>query len=306
MKRKKHHFLYAFAGIFTFALLSCNQPKQDETQSNKEEPPSLAAAEVKSAELIKEWETDPVLNIPESVLHDPETGIVYVANIQGEPTGKDGKGFISKMTPSGDITRMEWVSGIDAPKGMGIYDGKLYVTNIDELVEIDIESASVSNTYPLEGAQFANDISINNKGVVFISDMSNGGIYKFENGTTSIWIEPGTFESPNGLFADKDFLYIGTNDIVMQANYQTAEFNEYIKGTGSIDGLEKFGDGYFVISDWQGRIHLIHPEKEKILLLDTTPQEINAADIWFDPDSNRVYVPTFFDNRVVAYKLNVS
>jgi len=48
---------------------------------------------------------------------------------------------------------------------------------------------------------------------------------------------------------------------------------------------------------------LIKPGEEKVKLLDTTPQEINAADIDYIPSKNLLLVPTFFDDRVMAYEL---
>ncbi|MBS3808435.1 MAG: hypothetical protein KGY60_13095, partial [Bacteroidales bacterium] len=75
--------------------------------------------------------------------------------------------------------------------------------------------------------------------------------------------------------------------------------------TGGIDGLEFVKDGYYIKSDWTGHIHLLHPEKEKQLILDTTDEDINAADIEFVPGTSMLYVPTFHDNRVMAYELNL-
>ena len=66
---------------------------------------------------------------------DAATGTIYVANIEGDPVGKDGKGSISIIGKDGTITNQNWVTGLNAPKGMGITNGMLYVTDIDELVE---------------------------------------------------------------------------------------------------------------------------------------------------------------------------
>lgn len=44
--------------------------------------------------LTMKWETDTVLTTCESVLYDPTNDVLYVANIAGNPEGKDGNGFI--------------------------------------------------------------------------------------------------------------------------------------------------------------------------------------------------------------------
>jgi hypothetical protein len=43
-----------------------------------------------------------------------------------------------------------------------------------------------------------------------------------------------------------------------------------------------------------------------IKLLDTSEVEINTADIDYVPGKNMVLVPTFFTNRVDAYKLDIN
>jgi hypothetical protein len=42
----------------------------------------------------------------------------------------------------------------------------------------------------------------------------------------------------------------------------------------------------------------------KEVLLDTRDRKINSADIGYDAQKRILYVPTFFKNSVVAYKLN--
>jgi sugar lactone lactonase YvrE len=254
-------------------------------------------------ELTHQWSTDSVMNIPESVYYDSGNDVLYVSNIQGNSNEKDGKGFISKVSPEGDVLSLKWVTGLDAPKGMGVYEGKLYVTNIDEIVEIDIARGEITNRYPCEGAKFANDIAVDESGAVYASDMRGNSIYRLKGGSAEKWLDSEKLNGPNGLFTEQDHLLIGINGAVLKADYETGELEEFISNTGGIDGLEEVGDGYYIKSDWAGHVHLLHPEKEKVLVLDTADDNINAADIDFYPGTNMLYVPTFNDNRVMAYKL---
>ncbi|MFW5757313.1 MAG: SMP-30/gluconolactonase/LRE family protein [Bacteroidota bacterium] len=289
-------YLSYFLPLLFLLGAGCNQVTSEGNNTEKSE-------QKEDQKLITEWKTDSIFSIPESVYHDSNQEILYISNIDGKPTEKDGKGFISKLSPKGEIINLKWIEGIDAPKGMGVYDGKLYVTNIDEVAEIDISAGEIIERYSLEGSEFANDISINETGEVFISDMNTGAIYKLHNGNADFWLDAGTFDQPNGLFAMDDHLLVGTKNAVMKVDYQTSAITEFISETGSIDGLELVGNGYFIISDWSGSVHLVHPEKEKVLLLNTTDEGINAADISFVPEENKLYVPTFFDNRVMKYEL---
>src|SRR5690606_27372967 len=123
-----------------------------------------------------------------SVLYDESSGTIYVANIEGEAAEKDGKGSISIISKEGEIQEREWVNGLNAPKGMGIMDGKLYVTDIDEVVEIEIESKKITNRYPVKGAVFLNDLDTH-QGRVYVSDSRAGNIHLLENGQVTVFAE---------------------------------------------------------------------------------------------------------------------
>ena len=76
--------------------------------------------------LTKLWETETALKVPESVRLDAKRKLMYVSNIDGEPWAADGKGSIAKVGLDGKIIAAEWVTGLDAPKGMALSeDGKL-------------------------------------------------------------------------------------------------------------------------------------------------------------------------------------
>lgn len=88
----------------------------------------------------KQWQTQKELRVPESVLYDKSGNILYVSNINGKPTEKNGQGFISKVTLDGRIQVLKWATGLHAPKGSAIYKNKLYVSDIDHLIEIDVST----------------------------------------------------------------------------------------------------------------------------------------------------------------------
>jgi hypothetical protein len=79
----------------------------------------FSASFAQKHQLIKKWETDTVLKVPESVLFDAGNKVLYESNIDGtDPWGKDGKGSIGKIGLDGKIIKVDWVSGLNAPKGM--------------------------------------------------------------------------------------------------------------------------------------------------------------------------------------------
>lgn len=259
------------------------------------------AAQEHSVSLQHQWTSDAVFKVPESVCFDSQQNVLYVANIDGAPTEKDGNGFISKLGLNGKVLNLQWITGLNAPKGMGIFAGKLFVTDIDQVVEIDIQQGKILKRYPAAGAEFLNDITIASDGRVFISDMRTDRIYLLNEGQIDTWLTGPELTRPNGLFFENDYLLIGCGK-VLQVNPGSKKTELFIADTGSIDGLVATGPRQYLISDWRGHIHLIEPEKPKKLLLDLTQKNMNAADIEYIPAKNMLLIPTFHDDRVVAYQ----
>ena len=256
-----------------------------------------------SNRLVKIWETSPTLTTSESVCFDAERNILYVSCINGNPVDKDGNGFIAKVDINGNILDNKWATGLNAPKGMGIYKNSLFVTDIDRVVEIDINSGRTIKTFPVEGAKFLNDIAVDADGSVYISDMATGKIHVIKNeGQPEIFIDNKDIKGTNGLLTEAEYLLIGTNNGIYRARFDNGKVLRIISVDGGIDGLKSDGNGNYIISDWKGKVQLVSSDKEPIVLLDTSGEGVNAADLEYIPSQKILLIPTFSDNRVTAYK----
>src|SRR5690606_22040468 len=116
------------SSIFTvaaaLALWGCNG-----TSQNQEAVETPAAQE-----LTLSWKTDTVCTGSESALYDPAADVVYVSNGNTKSGEKDNDGFISILNTDGTVRDLKWVEGgLDAPKGMALLNGKIYVTDIDAI-----------------------------------------------------------------------------------------------------------------------------------------------------------------------------
>jgi outer membrane protein assembly factor BamB len=254
-----------------------------------------------SQTLTKTWTTTDGLKTPESALYDTSSNSIFVTNIDGQPSAKDGNGFISILNADGKMKNLQWITGLNAPKGQAISNGNLYVADIDELVVINIKEAKITNRYKVENAKFLNDVAANEDGTVYVSDMNDHKIYALNNGKLSLWLDDKILENVNGLWAEKGQLYIG-NAKILQIDMKTKTIKTLVENCGGIDGLEKMKDGNFIYSNWQGLI-FITKGTESIKLLDTVDKQ-NTADIDFIPGKNIVLVPTFSGNSLDAYTLN--
>lgn len=258
-----------------------------------------SAAQAQS--LVRVWETPPVLKTPESAIYNPENDLIYVANINGNASEKDGNGFISILSSTGEVKNLEWVTGLHAPKGMGIHEGKLYVADIDQLVEIDMKAGRIVKRYEAPGAQFLNDVTTCPDGVVFVTDMVRKKIHMLKDGVLSDWFYSDTFNRPNGLYAEQGRLFVGDHHI-FEIDIATKEIKTVVSDAGGVDGLEKTEKGEWIFSHWAGRVFL-NTGGETVKLMDTSEQNINSADIDYAIRLQLVIIPTFMDNRVVAYKI---
>lgn len=268
-------------------------------------PADLSGQSYFSDKVEKTWESEPVFKVPESVFYYPDNDMVFVANINGNPTDRDENGFISQLEPDGRIVRLEWVTGLHAPKGMNTYDGKLYVADIYRVAEIDIKKRKIIRFYEAEGAEFLNDIVTDEDGNVFITDMAKGAVYKIEDGEISAWIPAGTFTKSNGVFYLDGLIYLGEKNRIVSINPLTKEIKTIAEFDGGVDGLEITNDHTFIFSDWSGKVQAVKAGGKPEVLFNTTDEKINAADIHLIREHNILLVPTFFDNRVMSYKLNL-
>jgi DNA-binding beta-propeller fold protein YncE len=252
--------------------------------------------------LTEEWRTDKVFKSPESVLYDAHSNKIFVSNINGNSGDRDGNGFISKLNADGSVKKLYWVSGLNAPKGMAILKNKLYIADIDTIVVINIKKSKVEKKYHVPGAVFLNDVAAARNGDLFISDSRGNKIYRLKSGKVTTWIDDYDFERVNGLFIEKDTLFTGSN-VIHKINTKTKQITVVQDDCGGIDGLEKDSRGNFIFSNWVGRI-FYRKDNGVVKLLDCTEKKINTADISFARKLNLLLVPTFLDNRLIAYRLN--
>lgn len=258
---------------------------------------------MQSDRLEKLWSTPDVLTTSESVCYDAKQNVIYVSCINGNPVDKDNNGFIAMLSLEGKLISLNWITGLNAPKGMGIFNDRLYVTDIDKIIEIDIPNSLIIGEYPVKDARFLNDITIDPEGNVYISDMATNKIHLLKDGKTEKWLEDDLIIKPNGLFYENGDILIGCSDGIFAVRISDKKTWHIIKNTGGIDGLESDGKGNYIISDWMGKIQLVNSDKKPVTLLNTTDAGMNAADIEFIPGRNTLLVPTFSDNRVVGYRL---
>ena len=265
-----------------------------------------AAAQAQDAnkhKLTRVWESDATLKTPESVYFDGARRVLYVSNIDGEPWKADGKGSVGKVGLDGKVIAAEWVTGLDCPKGMALSDdGKLlYVGDCGGLVVVDVAAGKIKNKIAVAGG-LLNDV-VNDKGTIYASDSNGKKVYEIKDGKASVLLDEKVLKGPNGLQVHKGSLYVLDNDSLNRVE-KDKSLKVLASGMpGGADGLENVTGDDFLVSVWSGAVWYVKADGSKELLFDGKAVDTKTADIGWDPKTKTVYVPTFFKNTVVAFKV---
>lgn len=265
-----------------------------------------------AAEPAKLWEATGFA-LPESVLFDPARNVLYVSNINADPVAKDGNGYISKLSLDGKLVTEKWVTGLDAPKGMALTKGKLYVSDIDRLAVIDSQTGKITKTYAAPGAKFLNDIAIDGDGAVYVSDMMDNAIWRLKGTKFEKWLADSQLENPNGLRVDGGRLVVAAWGPMTGDGFATSKpgplkavsladrmVRDLTPGIATLDGLEPDGKGGWLVSDWmKGAVFTIDRKGTATKILTLTQ---GSADIAYIPEQKLLLVPMMLDGKVVAYR----
>ncbi len=261
------------------------------------------------------------LNAPESSYYDAKTNAIYVSNVGGNPTEKDGNGTITKISTDGKVLVQEWFKGLNAPKGIRVHRDSLWVSDIDRVAKISIKDPAKVEFIEIKGAKFLNDVAIDSKGNVYISDMVGSRIHKITpDHKVELFSEGSDLESPNGLLVSPPYLVVASWGSEIAADFSTKSpgsvylmnlnkksKKNLIPAQGNLDGLEvlpkSLGGGY-VYSDWMaGKVFTNQKEPKGRLLLEGLE---GAADIGFIPSKKILLVPEMKLNRLNAYQISNS
>jgi hypothetical protein len=250
--------------------------------------------------LTKIWESDTTIAVPESVLLRP--GGLYVSQVDGQALDADRKGGIAKLDRNGKIIDMNWVSGLNAPKGMGLWKNRLYVADISEVVVIDTLNGKIESRILIKDAKGLNDITVDDKGTIYVSDSELGIVTRIRNGKPSTYLTG--LSGANGLKSIGMQLYMVTDNYVLKVGADKKVTRIGVIPKKGADGLEQVGNGNFLFTIYSGQIFYLNAKGDNKLLLDTEAEKVSSADIAYDPESHIVFVPTLFKKSVIAYRLN--
>lgn len=260
----------------------------------------------------KKWEVKDDIKNPESVYYYAEADMVFVSNVNGDPSTKDGKGHISLLSKEGKVIDPYWIRGLNAPKGMRASRDVLWIADIDQVHAINIKDKKIVKTFKVKGAKLLNDIAIDGD-TIYVSDTFASKIFKISNGKVSTFANGRSYESPNGLYILDGKLYVAswgyTKDWstkkvgrLYSIDLKTRK-REYITKAplGNLDGLEVDEDGNFIVSDWvAGKVYEVSAQGD---IKEIYQGKKGLADIGIILNKNLILIPMMLDNEVLTLPL---
>lgn len=252
---------------------------------------------------------------PESTHFDPESGYLFVSNINGLGVARDSNGWIARLDPTRPGSKLEpWVKGLNAPKGMRASRGTLWVVDIDEVVGISIDRGAITHRIKVPGAKFLNDVAVDGKGALYASDTFTNSIHRIVDESVETWVSGPELEGPNGLLVDGDTLMVAAlgptgPDFVTKhpgrlitidlATRKVRHIHD--KPFGNLDGIEKYDEENFLVSDWPaGKVYLMNRSGDARVVIEGI---LGAADIGYDPVRKWVAIPRMGEDRVSVVDL---
>jgi hypothetical protein len=260
------------------------------------------------------------LETPECVLYDEANDLYLVSNISGSPSDKDDNGFISRLNPDGTVKDLRWIDGkkadvsLNAPKGMAIANGKLYVADIDFVRVFDAKTGKTLGKAATPGATFLNGASAGPDGTIYVTDSGmKAGPNGFEpTGTDAVYaigksgqakalIKDAALNGPNGVFADATGVWVNTFRGKELYNVATGKKEAAVElPTGGLDGLLRLPSGALLVSSWEGSA--VYEGKDGKFTALISAQRSPAA-IGFDSKRGALLIPVFLDNQVLIQGL---
>lgn len=255
---------------------------------------------------------------PESVLIGPE--MRYVSNIGAklDALGHDGDGFISLLDARGRIVDLQAFTGLDAPKGMALLDGRLYVADIDRVVGFDLESHRqvFAATMHCAAPCLLNDIAVQGDRLL-ITDTLRGQLYALDPRTGVFALLAEGVPGANGIIWDAG--HARAMIVAVGADFSGGDLFTWSVAEGLrkipaspkriFDGISQLPDGRILVSDWRsltptpGAFLSVDPDIGESHPVDLGLPIRGPADFAFDAAGDTLWIPATVDGAVIVTPL---
>ncbi len=256
--------------------------------------------------LSESWQSEDSFSTSESVVYDSKRDVLYVSNFNQFTVGRaKNEEYISKLSTDGKLLKLKFIDSINNPLGMDIYNDKLYISERKNIVVYNLEKERIEKRISVPESLFLNDIAVDRKGNIYVSDSRKNTIWKYDGKHIEIWLEGNDILDPNALRIINNKLLVGNSgdQCLKSFDLKTKEMKVIAEfGPGFIDGIRQLPDGNLLVSHWDGRIYRVSAEGGVEKVLDVHNKGIYTADFEYVEEKGMLYIPTFYGNNVISYR----
>ncbi len=260
---------------------------------------------------------------PRAIIYDAAADVYLVSNVNGGLLDEDENGFVSRISPDGEVLSLQWIpsagstSRIDAPKGMAIRGDTLFVTDIACVRIADRESGEILETRCLDDVTSLSGIDTGPEGSLFITDsgynLTNGqvgpsstdAVYRltFRAGQQGATLARGEdLNHPTGVAVGSRGIFVTTALGDLLRLTPAGERTSILSQAGqAFEGVVFVADGGFAYSSSaDGAVYLVDGTGSVSSLISGID---SPGDIGYDPTRNRILIPLFQENRLLFVDL---
>jgi hypothetical protein len=263
---------------------------------------------------------------PKSAVFDPIGDVYLVSNVGGGPADADNDGFISKVSPDGNVLELKWISAASAksalngPKGMVLVGETLFVADIDVVRAFDRSSGKPLGDVGVPGATFLSDVAAASDGTLYVSDTGLGKVKGSpelaKTGSEAIYVIDAQrsvaefakgveLAEPIGLWAQKEGVLVASAAGEVYRLDLSGQKTSLGRVAGGLDGLVQTPGGRLIVSSWEASSLFIDkpppapPGQFEPLIGDLE----SPADLGYDPSRRQLIVPLYREDAVYIQEL---
>ena len=264
------------------------------------------------------------LQNPSSIIMDLEEDVYLVANTNGQPTQETANGFISRISPDGEVLDLEWIElsatarPLNAPRGMALRGDTLFVADIDCIRMFNRISGEDLGFTCLDGVSFIADIDVGDEGSLFVADAGlrwedgamqptgTDAVYRVvleEGRRGSTLAQSDELGNPSGIAVSTRGIFVtapGTGEL-FALSPDGSRTNILPPSDRELTGLTFLTDGSFVFSSVSGESLTMVDAGGQIMELATGVPD--AQGLAYDAARHRILVAIPSENRLLFMDL---
>ncbi len=241
------------------------------------------------------------IKTPESIAYDSQADRFLISSTKGKAIyTMDKKGRIDVLLKT----------GLKSPRGIYASAPYLYVADGDQIHTIDVPAKKIVASIPVDGAKMLNDIAMDRKGLLYITDTQGNAVFILEPGTKKlIRITDPLLKAPNGIVYDapRDQMFIvcqSKQSPVLSLDTNKLGLTKFMDTIASdLDGITIDEKGRIYFSSWAEKVvYVIPQEQNRVEIFQSNLQ--SPADIYYHSPTNEILVPLWEKNKIKRFKLD--